>query len=104
MIPFILRLRVGWGYVSERLKERKTYYEAQSRGLFAQKDRETQLRDRLIEKEEVCLGERACRSRPRVCLTACLFVCEITFTKPFRFLFAIFCPSRVLLQHLIISG
>jgi len=53
MIPFVARLRVGWGYVSQRLKERKTYYEANQRGLFANKDRETALRDRLIQKEEV---------------------------------------------------
>ena len=45
--------RVGWGYVSERLKERKTYYEANQRGLFATKDREMQLRDRLIQQQEV---------------------------------------------------
>jgi len=53
MLPFIFRLRVGWGYVSGRLKERKTYYEANQRGLFANKDRETQLRDRLIQQQEV---------------------------------------------------
>ena len=53
MLPFIARLRVGWGYVSERLKERKTYYEANQRGLFATKDREMQLRDRLIQQQEV---------------------------------------------------
>jgi hypothetical protein len=39
--------------VSERLKERKTYYEANQRGLFATKDREMQLRDRLIQQQEV---------------------------------------------------
>ena len=53
MLPFIARLRVGWGYVSERLKERKTYYEANQRGLFATKDREMQLRDRLSQQQEV---------------------------------------------------
>ena len=53
MIPFVFRLRVGWSFVSQRLKEQSTYYEAQQRGLFAWKDRETQTRDRLIQKTEV---------------------------------------------------
>ena len=41
MIPFVLRLRVGWAFVSTRLKEKASYYEAQQRGLLARKDRET---------------------------------------------------------------
>jgi len=53
MLPFIARLRVGWGFVSQRLKEKSTYFEAQQRGLFARKDRGTELRDRLVEKSEV---------------------------------------------------
>jgi len=53
MIPFVLRLRVGWAFVSTRLKEKASYYEAQQRGLLARKDRETRLRDRLLEKQEV---------------------------------------------------
>eukprot|EP00966_Prymnesium_polylepis_P238104 5506139-Prymnesium_polylepis.2 len=40
MLPFVLRLRVGWGFVSERLREKETYFEAQQRGLFARKDKE----------------------------------------------------------------
>jgi hypothetical protein len=53
MIPFVFRLRVGWAFVSARLKEKVTYYEAEQRGLFARKDRETSLRDRLIQKRTV---------------------------------------------------
>jgi hypothetical protein len=53
MLPFVARLRVGWGFVSGRLKARKTYYEAQQTGLFATKDKATRMRDRLIEREEV---------------------------------------------------
>ena len=39
MIPFLLRLRVGWSSVSNRLKQKSFYYEAQQRGLFARKVR-----------------------------------------------------------------
>jgi len=53
MLPFIVRLRVGWGFVSKRLRAKASYYEAEQRGLMARKDRETQTRDRLIEKTEV---------------------------------------------------
>jgi len=53
MIPFVLRLRVGWASVSTRLKENTFYYESQQRGLFAKKDRETSGRDRLIQREQV---------------------------------------------------
>lgn len=53
MTPFVARLRVGYGYVSERLRARKIYYEAQQRGLFAQKEPESLLRDRLTEKSQV---------------------------------------------------
>ena len=53
MIPFVLRLRVGWASVSKRLKENTFYYESQQRGLFAKKDRETSGRDRLIQREQV---------------------------------------------------
>ena len=44
MLPFVVRLRVGWGFVSERLREKETYYEAQQRGLFARKDKEVRRR------------------------------------------------------------
>ena len=37
MIPFLFRLRVGWGSISNRLKQKSFYYEAQQRGLFARK-------------------------------------------------------------------
>lgn len=63
LIPFIIRLRVGWGYVSQRLTERRTYYEASQRGLFANKDRETRLRDRLIQQQAV---RTECPPRPRL--------------------------------------
>merc|ERR1712232_709255 len=53
MILFVLRLRFGWGYVSQRLKEKKTYVEKQQRGFEITKDAETSMRDRLIEKNEV---------------------------------------------------
>jgi hypothetical protein len=53
MTPFVARLRVGYGYVSQRLKEKSTYYEAQQRGLFATKDKDALLRDRLTEKSQV---------------------------------------------------
>jgi len=53
MVPFIARLRAGWGFASQRLREKSTYYEANQRGLLAKKDRETSLRDRLVEKEVV---------------------------------------------------
>jgi len=53
MLPFVLRLRVGWGFVSERLREKETYFEAQQRGLFARKDKEEIARDKLIYKTQV---------------------------------------------------
>lgn len=53
MIPFVARLRITWGITGARLRDRATYYEANQRGLFARKDRGTQLRDRLVNKEEV---------------------------------------------------
>jgi len=53
MIPFVLRLRVGWTSVSTRLKQKSFYYESQQRGLFARKDRAEAGRDRLIQKETV---------------------------------------------------
>lgn len=53
MTPFVARLRIGYGYVSKRLRERTIYYEAEQRGLFAQKEEDTLLRDRLTEKSQV---------------------------------------------------
>lgn len=53
MILFVLRLKVSWGFVSQRLKARESYYEADQTGRTARKDKATLLRDRLIEKEEV---------------------------------------------------
>lgn len=53
MLPFVFRLRVGWAFVSKRLREKASYYEAEQRGLLARKDRETQVRDRLLERQEV---------------------------------------------------
>ena len=53
MIPFIARLRITWGLTAQRLRAKASYYEANQRGLFARKDRGTQLRDRLAEKDEV---------------------------------------------------
>lgn len=53
MLAFVLRLRVGWGFVSKRLEEKTTYYEAQGRGLVGRKEKETLLRDRLVREQEV---------------------------------------------------
>jgi hypothetical protein len=58
MAPFVARLRVGYGYVSARLREKTFYYEAKQRGLFAQKDRSSALRDRLTEKSQVAPAVR----------------------------------------------
>ena len=49
MVPFVARLRVGWGFVSQRLLDRNTYYEANQRGYVATKDKADILRDRLIQ-------------------------------------------------------
>lgn len=60
MVPFVVRLRTGWGYVSKRLRQRVSYFEdkdergASVSGKIATKDRATLMRDRLVEKEEVC--------------------------------------------------
>jgi len=53
MLAFVARLRVGYGFVSQRLREKETYFEAQQRGLIFRKDRETVLRDRLTEESQV---------------------------------------------------
>lgn len=60
LLVFVARLRVGWGYVSGRLRNRINYYEeggasgrVGTRGFEARKDSATLLRDRLVEKEEV---------------------------------------------------
>lgn len=53
MVPFVVRLRVGYGFVSKRLKEKSSYYEANQRGLFARKAPEAVLRDRLLEQQQV---------------------------------------------------
>lgn len=57
VVAFLLRLRVGWGYVSQRLREESTYYEengASGRGGYvAEKDAEAKMRDRLLEEYEV---------------------------------------------------
>lgn len=57
LFAFLLRLRVGWGYVSERLNSKETYYEengASGRGGYVvAKDAELAMRDRLLEKYEV---------------------------------------------------
>lgn len=59
VLPFVLRLRVGWGYVSRRLRARMTYFEDKDErgdsitGGTAEKDRGTLMRDRLVERSEV---------------------------------------------------
>ena len=53
MVPFVLRLRIAWGFVSSRLKARTTYYEANQRGYEAKKDKGDLLRDRLVEETQV---------------------------------------------------
>ena len=40
LIPFVFRLRTGWGFVFQRLKDRATYYEANGAAFLARKDRE----------------------------------------------------------------
>ena len=39
LLAFVLRLRLGWGFVQRRLKERVTYYEANQRGFLSRKER-----------------------------------------------------------------
>jgi hypothetical protein len=53
MFLFVLRLRVGWGFVAGRLRASETYYEADQTGNVAKKDRETLFRDKLLYKNEV---------------------------------------------------
>jgi hypothetical protein len=53
LLAFVLRLRLGWGFVQRRLKERVTYYEANQRGFLSRKEPEAALRDRLIERSQV---------------------------------------------------
>lgn len=53
MIPFVLRLRVSWGFISSRLQDRSTYYEANQRGFEEKKKKEDLYRDRLVEKQQV---------------------------------------------------
>ncbi len=53
MLLFVARLRSGWGAVSQRLRDPSIYYEAQQTGNLATKDRETLMRDRLIERTRV---------------------------------------------------
>jgi len=53
MIGFVLRLRLSWGLVGERLREKKSYYEANQVGNFFTKDREERGRDQLLVKEVV---------------------------------------------------
>ena len=53
MLPFVVRQRLSWGFVSKRLRERELYYEQNERGFFARKDSAESLRDRLLDKEEV---------------------------------------------------
>ena len=64
LVPFVLRLRIAWGFVSSRLKARTTYYEANQRGYEAKKDKGDLLRDRLVEETQVRpILERVDRSR-----------------------------------------
>ena len=57
VLVFLLRLRTGWGYVSQRLREKSTYYEengASGRGGYVtEKDKEALMRDRLLDEYEV---------------------------------------------------
>ena len=43
LLPFVIRLRVGWGFVSKRLRDKAIYYEAQQSGLIKRKDKEVGL-------------------------------------------------------------
>jgi hypothetical protein len=40
LLPFVFRLRTGWGFVAARLRDRSTYYEANGAGFLSRKDRE----------------------------------------------------------------
>ena len=53
MLPFVVRQRLSWGFVSKRLRERELYYEQNERGFFARKESAELLRDRLLDKDEV---------------------------------------------------
>jgi len=53
MLPFTIRLRWGWGFISGRLKKERLYYEQQERGFFARKDRESQFRDQQLRQTQV---------------------------------------------------
>jgi len=53
LVLFVLRLRYGWGAAGVRLRQRATYYEAEGRGQSSRKDRETALRDRLLDERDV---------------------------------------------------
>ena len=58
LLAFVVRLRIGWGYVSSRLLDTETYYEEMTardgrRANVATKDRETRTRDRLLDEYEV---------------------------------------------------
>ena len=57
LFVFLLRLRAGWAYVSERLSNAETYYEVGrgggARGYVATKDAEEKMRDRLLLQYEV---------------------------------------------------
>ena len=59
LLAFVLRLRVGWAYVSRRLTDRLTYFEVRGQSRTSEKDDEALMRDRLIEQSEVQPALRA---------------------------------------------
>jgi len=50
---FVLRLRIGWSYVSGRLRDSTVYYERNQRGYEVKKDESVRARDKLIDEFEV---------------------------------------------------
>ena len=52
-LMFALRLRTGWGYISNRLVAKEVYYEMKQRGYLVKKDAESQMRDKLLNEYEV---------------------------------------------------
>lgn len=58
LLGFVVRLRIGWGYVSSRLLDSETYYEEETardgrRANVVTKEQETRVRDRLLDQYEV---------------------------------------------------
>lgn len=53
MIPFLVRIRSGWGTTAQKLRKKSIYYEAQQTGLFKRKSGLDRQRDRLAAKTQI---------------------------------------------------